>query len=149
MWLRLPGPAPQEYTDLVLCRDIFHCTPSQLYDQDYDVVQGIIIAAVAALALVAALAMAATTLGKAKGRLSGLSATHEKMLDAKDELGTIGERVRQLEARKKTTRVKNAVQAVEMLISPLGLKDKMKSLKAQPGGGAAPSCCGGGGRCPW
>ena len=61
------------------------------------------------------------------------------MLDAKEELGTIGERVRRLEARKKTTRVKNAVQAVEMLISPLGLKDKMKSLKAQPGGGAAPS----------
>lgn len=24
------GTAPVEYTELVLCRDVFHCTPSQL-----------------------------------------------------------------------------------------------------------------------
>lgn len=24
------GPPPQEYVDLVLCRDVFHCTPSAL-----------------------------------------------------------------------------------------------------------------------
>jgi len=28
LWTK--GPAPQEYTDLVLCRDVFHCTPSEL-----------------------------------------------------------------------------------------------------------------------
>jgi hypothetical protein len=28
LWTK--GPAPQEYTNLVLCRDVFHCTPSQL-----------------------------------------------------------------------------------------------------------------------
>jgi len=24
------GPPPQPYVDLMLCRDVFHCTPSQL-----------------------------------------------------------------------------------------------------------------------
>ena len=24
------GPAPAEYTELYLCRDVFYCTPSQL-----------------------------------------------------------------------------------------------------------------------
>lgn len=24
------GPPPPEYVELVLCRDVFHCTPSQL-----------------------------------------------------------------------------------------------------------------------
>lgn len=27
------GPLPPEYVDLVLMRDIFHCTPSELYEQ--------------------------------------------------------------------------------------------------------------------
>lgn len=27
---------PDEYVDLILCRDIFHCTPSELDEQDYD-----------------------------------------------------------------------------------------------------------------
>lgn len=30
------GPPPPEYTDLVLCRDVFHCTPSELAAQDAD-----------------------------------------------------------------------------------------------------------------
>ena len=30
------GPAPVEYTELVLCRDVFHCTPSQLRAEDAD-----------------------------------------------------------------------------------------------------------------
>jgi len=28
------SPAPPEYTDLILMRDVFHCTPSALYEQD-------------------------------------------------------------------------------------------------------------------
>ena len=28
------SPAPVEYTELVLCRDVFHCTPSQLRAED-------------------------------------------------------------------------------------------------------------------
>jgi hypothetical protein len=30
------GPAPVEYTELVLCRDVFHCTPSALRAEDAD-----------------------------------------------------------------------------------------------------------------
>jgi hypothetical protein len=28
------GTPPPEYTDLVLCRDVYHCTPSELAAQD-------------------------------------------------------------------------------------------------------------------
>lgn len=28
------GQPPPEYTDLVLCRDVYHCTPSELAAQD-------------------------------------------------------------------------------------------------------------------
>ncbi len=28
------GPAPQELIDLMLMRDVFHCTPSELWEQD-------------------------------------------------------------------------------------------------------------------
>ena len=30
------GSTPPEYTDLVLCRDVFHCTPRELAEQDAD-----------------------------------------------------------------------------------------------------------------
>ena len=33
------GDPPPEYIDLFLCRDVFHCTPSELYDEDASVVQ--------------------------------------------------------------------------------------------------------------
>lgn len=32
--LWLSEPAPAEYVDLVLCRDVYHCTPSQLDEED-------------------------------------------------------------------------------------------------------------------
>lgn len=28
------GPAPIEYIELLLCRDVYHCTPDQLPDWD-------------------------------------------------------------------------------------------------------------------
>ena len=30
------GPLPREYTDLILMRDVFHCTPNELAEQDAD-----------------------------------------------------------------------------------------------------------------
>lgn len=30
--------APEEYIDLILCRDIYHCTPEELDRQDYGTV---------------------------------------------------------------------------------------------------------------
>jgi hypothetical protein len=34
------GAPPPEYIDLVLCRDIYHCPPSLLDDQDWLRIQG-------------------------------------------------------------------------------------------------------------
>ena len=28
------GPPPPEYIELILCRDVYHCTPSELDEQD-------------------------------------------------------------------------------------------------------------------
>lgn len=33
---------PFQYTMLRLCRDVFHCTPSELLEQDWELVQDII-----------------------------------------------------------------------------------------------------------
>lgn len=32
-------PPPQEYVELVLCRDVYHCTPSELGNEDWDVIE--------------------------------------------------------------------------------------------------------------
>jgi hypothetical protein len=32
------GPAPDEYIDLLLCRDVYHCLPSQLDEEDHLVI---------------------------------------------------------------------------------------------------------------
>jgi len=32
------APAPLEYIELILCRDVYHCTPSELEKQYADVV---------------------------------------------------------------------------------------------------------------
>lgn len=32
-------PMPPEYTELVLCRDVYHCTPAELDEQDWARVQ--------------------------------------------------------------------------------------------------------------
>ena len=37
-----PYGMPFEYTLMVLCRDVFHCTPSQVLAEDWDMVQDII-----------------------------------------------------------------------------------------------------------
>jgi hypothetical protein len=45
MALMTPGAGrktPKEYTDLILCRDIFHCTPDALDRQDANRVNGIV-----------------------------------------------------------------------------------------------------------
>ncbi len=34
MYLETQGTAPPEYVDLVLCRDVYHCPPSELDRQD-------------------------------------------------------------------------------------------------------------------
>lgn len=36
MALWTDNPPPPEYTDMILMRDVFHCTPSALYKQDAD-----------------------------------------------------------------------------------------------------------------
>jgi hypothetical protein len=28
------GPPPPEYVDLILCRDVYHCTPAELDEQE-------------------------------------------------------------------------------------------------------------------
>lgn len=30
------GEAPPEYIELVLCRDVYHCTPAELDEQDWE-----------------------------------------------------------------------------------------------------------------
>ncbi len=30
------GDLPAEYVDLVLCRDVYHCTPAELDEQDWE-----------------------------------------------------------------------------------------------------------------
>lgn len=37
LWTRT-GEPPLEYIELILCRDVYHCLPSQLYKEDYRVV---------------------------------------------------------------------------------------------------------------
>jgi hypothetical protein len=32
------GPAPDKYIDLLLCRDVYHCLPSQLDEEDHLVI---------------------------------------------------------------------------------------------------------------
>jgi hypothetical protein len=32
-------PVPWDYTQLILCRDVYHCTPEELAKQDWDTVQ--------------------------------------------------------------------------------------------------------------
>ncbi len=36
LWTGGGGGPPDEWADLVLCRDIYHCSPGELEDQDYD-----------------------------------------------------------------------------------------------------------------
>lgn len=36
------GDLPPEYTDLVLMRDVFHCTPAELAAQDADAVLAVL-----------------------------------------------------------------------------------------------------------
>lgn len=36
--LWVDGPPPPEYVDLILMRDVFHCTPAALAEQDADAV---------------------------------------------------------------------------------------------------------------
>lgn len=38
LWTK-SGEAPWEYIELLLCRDIYHCLPSQLAREDYDTIQ--------------------------------------------------------------------------------------------------------------
>ena len=38
LWVGESAP-PQEYLDLHLCRDVYHCAPSVLFEQDNDVIQ--------------------------------------------------------------------------------------------------------------
>lgn len=33
------GPLPDEYVDLVLCRDVYHCTGRELDEQDWERVE--------------------------------------------------------------------------------------------------------------
>jgi hypothetical protein len=36
LWVEDASLLPHEYTDFMLCRDVFHCTPAQLYECDAD-----------------------------------------------------------------------------------------------------------------
>lgn len=36
MWTK--GPQPPEMLELILCRDVYHCTPRELAEQDLDTV---------------------------------------------------------------------------------------------------------------
>lgn len=62
------------------------------------------------------------SLVEAEGRMSDLSAEHEAL--------SIG--VKKLEDRKNLTAVKGLVQAVDEIFEPLGLKEKVKSVKVIP-----------------
>lgn len=33
------GPMPDEYLELILCRDVYHCTPVALAEVPYDIVR--------------------------------------------------------------------------------------------------------------
>lgn len=40
--LWVDGPPPPEYVDLILMRDVFHCTPAELAEQDAEAVLAVL-----------------------------------------------------------------------------------------------------------
>lgn len=39
LWTKSTKNVPQGYNELILCRDVYHCLPSQLAQEDWGVIQ--------------------------------------------------------------------------------------------------------------
>lgn len=65
----------------------------------------------------------------AKSALSTSRSSHREMLSLKDDYLVLRGKIDSLERKKKLTRVQGIIQAVDNVSEPLGLKEKVKSVK--------------------
>ena len=85
---------------------------------------------IAGLALsLAALFVSIGVFSSAKGGLSKVKAKHAEISSLRDEYAPLKRRVSMLESRKNLTRVEGVVGAVDKIFEPIGLKNKVKSVK--------------------
>jgi hypothetical protein len=71
-------------------------------------------------------------LGSARDRLDLAADAESRMSEFKEEHQALSQGLRRLEGRKNLTAVKGLIQAVDEVFEPLGLKDKVKSVKVLP-----------------
>lgn len=71
-------------------------------------------------------------LGSSRDRLASLVEVEAQMSDLIAEHEALSKGLRRLEGKKNLTAVKGLVQAVDEVFLPLGLKDKVKSVKVIP-----------------
>ena len=77
-------------------------------------------------------AVSLNVIASQKRELELLKAQAGEMLMMKNEFLTLREKILKVEHRKSLTNIQGIVQAVDEIFDPLGLKDKVKSVK--PGG---------------
>lgn len=88
--------------------------------------------AILAAAGVAALVVLVVLLGqlsRAQGRLASLESARDDMFQMKGEYAVLNGKVKALERKRGLTRVTGVVQAVDTVFEPLGLKEKVESVK--------------------
>jgi len=76
-----------------------------------------------------ALAVLIGLFSSARGDLSASRSARQEMLALKDDYLTLKGKIDALERKKKLTRVQGIIQAVDNVSEPLGLKEKVKSVK--------------------
>ncbi len=69
------------------------------------------------------------TLSSAENELASLNTRYEEMLKLKDEFLSLKQKVQRLEGKKHLIKVHGIMHAVDEVFEPLGLKDKIKSVK--------------------
>jgi general secretion pathway protein M len=85
-------------------------------------------AAFAAILIAAAFALNA--LSSERKEIEKLRKQHAEMLDAKDEYLSLRQVVQAREARKNLSNVQGIVQALDEVFVPVGLKDRLKTIKS-------------------
>jgi general secretion pathway protein M len=87
-----------------------------------------VLAAFAAILIAAAFALNA--LSSERKEIEKLRKQHAEMLDAKDEYLSLRQVVQAREARKNLSNVQGIVQALDEVFVPVGLKDRLKTIKS-------------------
>jgi hypothetical protein len=70
-------------------------------------------------------------LSSAENELASLNTRYEEMLKLKDEFLSLKQKVQRLEGKKQLIKVHGIMHAVDEVFEPLGLKDKIKSVKKE------------------